>query len=554
VQFNGTAASTFILVNSTTISAKVQSGTTSGPISVTTPGGTAISATNFSVSQPPMLNSFTPSSGFIGATVTLNGTNLTNASALQCNGTAATFTVVNATTISATVPAGANSGPMTVTTPDGTATSAVSFTVLLPPTISAFTPSSGALYTVVTITGINLNNTSSVQFNGTASIFIPVNSTTITARIQAGTTSGPISVTTPSGTTSSTTNFMVIPPSPTITSFSPSSGSAWTVVTLIGTNFTWTTAVAFGGTPATAFTIVSATSLTATVRSDANSGKITVTNATAMASSATSFTVKNSPGPNTNPTDNAAMVWVPAGSFTMGSPYGDVSDAGNGSPTTQQVTLAGYWIYKYQVTVAQYRAFCSSTGHALPPWPGSQYSWSDSSDWTAPVLQQMPIVNVTWYDCAAYAAWAGVSLPTAAQYEYAARGPQENNYPWGGVATATDPNNGWDQTKCANSYNSAAINISTWPVGSFPAGVSWCGALDLAGNVWEWCQDWYWDYSLTPVTNPTGPPTGTYRALRGGSWFYSYEYIFRGAARNADVPGYAWIGYGFRCVAASPSP
>jgi len=399
VQFNGTAASSFILVNSTTISAKLQSGTTSGPISVTTPGGTAISATNFTISQPPTLTSFTPSSGFIGATVTLSGTNLTNASALQFNGTAATFTVVNAATISATVPAGANSGPITVTTPDGTETSAVSFTVLPPPTITAFTPSSGALYTVITITGTSFYNVSSVQFNGTASIFILVNSTTITAKVQAGTTSGPISVTTPGGTVSSVASFAVIPPSPTITSFTPSNGSAGTVVTLTGTNFIWTTAVAFGGMPAASFTIVSATSLTATVRSGTTSGNITVTNVSVTATSAKSFTVNNNVAgtPGTNPTDNAALVWVPGGSFTMGTPYNCWWNA----PFTQQVTLTGYWIYKYQVTVAQYLAFCAATGHALPPWPDSSDSWSNYSDWTAPSLQLRPIVNVTWYDCAA---------------------------------------------------------------------------------------------------------------------------------------------------------
>jgi len=194
--------------------------------------------------------------------------------------------------------------------------------------------------------------------------------------------------------------------------------------------------VAFGGTTASSFTIISATSMTAMVGSGA-SGKITVTNATATATSAKSFTVNNiADTPWSNPTDNAALVYVPEGSFIMGTPY---DAAWWNPPCTQQVTLSGYWIYKYQVTVAQYRAFCASTGHALPPWPGSTCSWSKYSDWTAPALQQMPIVNVTWFDCAAYATWAGVSLPTEAQYEYAASGPLGNNYPWGGTATSEDP-------------------------------------------------------------------------------------------------------------------
>lgn len=78
-----------------------------------------------------------------------------------------------------------------------------------------------------------------------------------------------------------------------------------------------------------------------------------------------------------------------------------------------------------------------------------------------------------------------MQLPTEAQYEYASRGPQENNYPWGGIATSTDPYNGWDDTKCANGDNSYAVGKSTWPVASFPAGASWCGAQGLTGNVWD---------------------------------------------------------------------
>ena len=235
----------------------------------------------------------------------------------------------------------------------------------------------------------------------------------------------------------------------------------------------------------------------------------------------------------------------------------------DGSPTTQQVTLTGYWIYTDEVTVAQYLAFCAATGHVQPTWPGNwidyndlnSISWCNSSDWTDPAMQQQPIVDVDWYDAEAYAAWAGVSLPSEAQYEYAARGPEENNYPWGGTATATDPCNGWDQTKCANCWNSYDVCISTWPVGSFPQGASWCGAEDLAGNVWEWCQDWYGDYSSTPVTNPTGPATGSYRVLRGCSWVYGGEDFFRGECRyENDYPNGWYNSFGFRCVAVSPGP
>ena len=247
------------------------------------------------------------------------------------------------------------------------------------------------------------------------------------------------------------------------------------------------------------------------------------------------------------------MVWVPGGSFTMGTEYGDVWW---NAPHTQQVTLFGYWIYKYEVTVAQYRAFCAATGHALTIWPGDKYSWAGKTGWDDPALQQHPIVDVTWGDAKAYADWAGVALPTEAQWEYAARGPQGNNYPWGGTATANDPYNGWDQTKCANSNNSGSQHISTWPVGSFPAGASWCGSQDLAGNACEWFGDWYGNYSSTPVTNPSGPATGNYRVLRGGSWgddcYIGGEYGCRSAYRYYYLPVLSWVGGGFRCASLSP--
>ena len=116
--------------------------------------------------------------------------------------------------------------------------------------------------------------------------------------------------------------------------------------------------------------------------------------------------------------DSAAMVWVPGGTFTMGSVDG-VGEV-NQHPA-HQVTLTGFWIYKYEVTVAQYRAFCAETEHDLPKFPDG-YSWAGKAGWDAPSLQQHPIVNVSWYDAQAYATWADAALPTEAQWEYAARG------------------------------------------------------------------------------------------------------------------------------------
>lgn len=248
-----------------------------------------------------------------------------------------------------------------------------------------------------------------------------------------------------------------------------------------------------------------------------------------------------------NPKDGAEMIFIPAGKFLMGTPFnnGNVSER-----PAHEVTLSDYWIYKYEVTVAQYLVFCSAMGHDLPKFP-SGYSWAGKSSWTDPALQQHPIVNVSWNDAKAYADWAGVCLPTEAQWEYAACGPSGRNYPWGGTATVEDSINGWDQTKYANYYNSG--NKSTWPVGSFPNGVSWCGAQDLAGNAWEWCSDWYRVYPSSPVTNPTGPATGDYRVIRGGSWCGS-GYSTRSAYRDYYRPGDWHYDGGFRCVSYSPGP
>jgi formylglycine-generating enzyme required for sulfatase activity len=217
--------------------------------------------------------------------------------------------------------------------------------------------------------------------------------------------------------------------------------------------------------------------------------------------------------------DGAAMVWVPGGTFTMGSI--DKVGRDNEHPA-HKVTLSGYWIYRDDVTVSQYRAFCTATRHAMPPWPDQRYSWKGKSGWDDAALQQHPIVSVSWHDAKAYADWAKVALPTEAQWEYAARGPRGNNYPWGGTATVADQANGWDPTKCANYFNSMDKGISTWPVGSFATDTSWCGARDTAGNVLDWCADWYGAYTSSPVTNPTGSATGSGRVLRGGSWYYYY--------------------------------
>jgi hypothetical protein len=242
---------------------------------------------------PPTIASFTPTSGPVGTTVTISGTNFTGATAVRFNGTAATFSVTSATTIQTTVPAGATTGPLGVTTPAGTATSATPFTVASSaPTITGFTPASGAVGTNVTINGTNFTGATAVRFNETAASFSVMSATAIQATVPAGATTGPLGVTTPGGTATSATPFTVPTSSaPTITGFTPTSGLAGTNVTISGTNFTGASAVRFNGAAAT-FTVMSATAIHATVPAAAATGPLTVTTPAGTGTSASPFTVK----------------------------------------------------------------------------------------------------------------------------------------------------------------------------------------------------------------------------------------------------------------------
>ncbi len=244
----------------------------------------------------PSISGFTPANGQVGTSVTITGSNFTGASAVTFNGTSAGYTVDSSSQITATVPSGATTGPIAVTTSGGTATSASSFTVDVSPpaapTISGFTPTSGPVGTSVTITGSNFTGATSVTFNGTSAGFAVNSASQITATVPSGATSGPIAVTTGAGTATSAGSFTVTVPAapPTITSFSPTSGPAGTVVTINGTNFTGATSVLFKNKSAS-FTVVNATQITATVPNGAKSGQIAVTTPAGTVKSSTNFIV-----------------------------------------------------------------------------------------------------------------------------------------------------------------------------------------------------------------------------------------------------------------------
>ena len=244
-----------------------------------------------------------------------------------------------------------------------------------------------------------------------------------------------------------------------------------------------------------------------------------------------------------NAKDQAVLLEVPAGEFTMGSRHDDppmndtpqyVGIFPNEFPQ-HKVTLDTYWIYKYEVTVGQYRQFCAATNHPMPALP----IWAKD---------YVPMINVTWQDARDYATWAGAVLPTEAQYEKAARGTDARIFPWGTPKERDWSRDYYFKAGYDRSYNGAQ------PVGGTPDGVSPYGAQDMVGNVWEWCADWYQEdyYKNSPASNPTGPATGSDRVIRGGSWFTQESEDFRCATRAHIAPEQHNYFTGFRCVVVNP--
>lgn len=266
VSFGGINAQWFTVNSSTSITAIVDSGAT-GDVSVTTPGGTATkSGFTFKHSAPSIL-SFTPASGVAGTTVTITGYYFTGATVVQFGGVnAASFTVNSSKQITAVVGTGAT-GMLTITTPYGTV-SGYNFTVLYPPTIASFSPTSGITGTTVNIKGTNLKQYSAITIGG-----VPVQSvqsstdTTIAVVVGAG-ASGDVKVTTNAGS-AALAGFTFIP-APTITSFTPGSGKQGDTIIITGTGLTGATAVSFGQVPAASFTVNSATQITAVVAGGAS--------------------------------------------------------------------------------------------------------------------------------------------------------------------------------------------------------------------------------------------------------------------------------------------
>jgi formylglycine-generating enzyme required for sulfatase activity len=230
----------------------------------------------------------------------------------------------------------------------------------------------------------------------------------------------------------------------------------------------------------------------------------------------------------------SSMVLVPAGPYTMGS------QAVGGSATPEHtVNVPAFCIDIYEVTNAEYKAFCDATSRDYPPDPGFS---GMPNYFTNAAYVNYPVVTVTWYDAGAYAAWASKRLPTEAEWERAAKGNAENRqWPWGDTWVAGNANV-WD--------NPADGCINTSPVGAYPNGISPAGCYDMAGNVWEWCEDdMHSDYNGAPSNGSAwvNTPRDSERIARGGAW-YTIGTHTRCATRYYDYPAGSCSSIGFRCA------
>jgi len=249
-----------------------------------------------------------------------------------------------------------------------------------------------------------------------------------------------------------------------------------------------------------------------------------------------------------SPKDGMAMVFIPEGDFIMGNSADEAlanckkfsNNCERGwfldEEPSHRVYLSAFWIDQTEVTNGMY-ALCVQAGFcAMPHKTGSA---SRSSYYGDSRYQNYPIIYVDWDDARTYCQWAGKRLPTEAEWEKAARGPNGFIYPWGNG----DPANGY--------LNYKGLIGDTTLVGSYPEGTSYYHVFDMAGNLWEWVADWYGEnyYVQSPDHNPTGPATGSKRVFRGGAWVeMSNEGDIRTTARASGGPDNANNYIGFRCL------
>jgi len=257
------------------------------------------------------------------------------------------------------------------------------------------------------------------------------------------------------------------------------------------------------------------------------------------------------------------MAFIKGGSFLMG--------AGDEMPyeaPVHEVTVKSFWIDTHEVTVAEFAKFIEATGYKTDAekfgWSGAfninsgQWEKTDGADWRHPdgkdskAANDEPVTQVSWNDALAFSKWAGKRLPTEAEWEYAARGGLVGKrFVWGDeLRPGGKPVANWWQGFFPEQNTGEDGFVSRAPVGRFRA--NGYGLYDMAGNVWEWCADWFDPgyYSASPASDPKGPGDGDERVIRGGSWMCAENFCtnYRPAARSHATPDSALNNLGFRCV------
>jgi serine/threonine-protein kinase len=266
------------------------------------------------------------------------------------------------------------------------------------------------------------------------------------------------------------------------------------------------------------------------------------------------------------------MVYVPAGEFQMGTADEEADDAlkhcdmpnyAECQPAwfereqpAHTVALDAFWIDSTEVTNAQFATFLNEQGNqeeAGVTWLWLEHDYSlielaDDSFQPKDGYADHPVTMVSFPGAVAYCEWAGGRLPTEAEWEYVARGPEGRIFPWGDTFDGMLLN--YCDASCDMIWADGSTDdghARTAPVGSYPEGASWCGAMDLAGNVAEWVADWYGPYAAEAQENPTGPEFGEFQLGRGGGWELRWNFA-RGTARSEFTTEARGSSLGFRCT------
>jgi len=236
--------------------------------------------------------------------------------------------------------------------------------------------------------------------------------------------------------------------------------------------------------------------------------------------------------------DGLEYIWIPPGEYRMGCAPTDAECEPRERPRHPVEIKAGFWFGRTEVTVAAYRRFAEATGGLMPAPPDFNRGW---------LLDDHPMVKVSWYDATAYCAWLGGRLPTEAEWEYAARAGRESKYPWGDAIGRDRANYGRDEC-CGGMADGPDRWTSTSPVGSFPPNDF--GLYDVAGNVWEWCEDVYRaDAHSAPRSGATGAEDSSpSRTLRGGCWSCDPWLLRLSYRLGSDPANESNYSGGFRCA------